>query len=317
MRRATLPAMRALVCTGDPGRPLVLADVPEPIPRSDEAVVSLAATSLNRGECVDVAAEEPGTRLGWDVAGTVVKAAADGSGPPLGARVCGVVRSGGWCERVPVSARALAVVPDGVSFAAASTLPVAGATALRCLELAGPLLGRRVLVIGAAGGVGRYAVQLARRSGAHVTAHVRSQARASGLAQLGAHEVVDRLDPAGPRYDVILESAGGPLLAECLGLLAQGAVLVMLGGSSKEPASFDPRTLLFASHGARIVPYLLFEDQARTGELGATLARLLELVGAGELSPEIALEASWSDPSAAISSLLARDVPGKAVLLVD
>ncbi|MFX9877847.1 alcohol dehydrogenase, partial [Acinetobacter baumannii] len=81
-------------------------------------------------------------------------AAADGSGPPAGARVVALVESGGWAERVAVRSHSLAVLPEGVSFEQAACLPVAGVAALRAVRLLGALLGRRVLVSGASGGFG-------------------------------------------------------------------------------------------------------------------------------------------------------------------
>src|SRR3974390_1326868 len=90
----------------------------------------------------------------------------------------------GWAQRVAVMSHRMAALPDGVSFAQACTLPVAGLTALRTLRHGAPLLGKRVLITGAAGGVGTIAVQLAARSGARVTAIVGNAARAAGLAEL-------------------------------------------------------------------------------------------------------------------------------------
>src|SRR6202008_775002 len=97
-----------------------------------------------------------GRTVGWDIAGVVERAAADGSGPPEGARVVGLVWTGGWSERAAVPTRQLAELPDAVSFEQAATLPVAGLTALHALQIGGFCLGKRVLVIGASGGVGRF-----------------------------------------------------------------------------------------------------------------------------------------------------------------
>ena len=140
-------------------------------PDRDEVQVRVTAISLNRGEtrrALQVAA--PGWRPGWDFAGVVEREAADGSGPKSGARVVGILPSGAWAERVNCRSHAVAVLPDGCSDAQAATLPVAGLTALHALRQGGLLLGRKVLVDGASGGVGHLACQLAappaRRSGA-------------------------------------------------------------------------------------------------------------------------------------------------------
>jgi NADPH:quinone reductase-like Zn-dependent oxidoreductase len=125
---------------------LALAAVPEPQPLPSEAVVQVAAISLNLGEIRRSRAADDGWRPGWDFAGTIARAAADGSGPKAGMRVVGMLGSGAWAERIAAPTRNLAVVPASVSFERAATLPVAGLTALYALERRGSLLGRRVLV---------------------------------------------------------------------------------------------------------------------------------------------------------------------------
>src|SRR5579871_440141 len=131
-----------------PGR-LVLREVPEPTPAPSEALIHVAAVSLNRGEVRRAMNAEAGWRPGWDLAGVVQRAAADGSGPPEGARVVGLMQSGAWAQLAAVRTDWLAELPDEVSFEQAAALPVAGVTALRALELGGFVLGKRVLVTGA------------------------------------------------------------------------------------------------------------------------------------------------------------------------
>src|SRR5450631_2379828 len=148
--------MRALVSRTTP--PFAeLADVDEPRPAPDEALVDVRACSLNRGESKRLATMAPGSRAGWDLAGVVRTAAADGSGPAAGARVVGYLNPGAWAERVAVPTVQLSELPDAITFEQASTLPVAGLTALRALELGGFVVGKPVLITGASGGVGRFA----------------------------------------------------------------------------------------------------------------------------------------------------------------
>lgn len=305
--------MLALI-TDPPG--VRLGDVDEPEPRPDEALVEVRAVSLNRGEVRRLADAQEGDLTGWDLAGVVAERAADGSGPDEGARVVGLVSSGAWAELAAVPTSALGELPDEVSFAAASTLPVAGLTALRTLAVAGMPFGKRVLVTGAAGGVGRLAVQLASRAGAHVTAVAGGEERAEGLRELGADEVVFGLEPEGEPFDVILESAGGASLAAALQRVRPEGTIVSFGDSSREPVTF-PASSFYRSAGARLYGFFIFRDIERAGSAARDLELLARLVAEGALDPQISLEASWREPDATIDALLRRQVNGKAVLRLD
>ena len=152
--------MRAVVVDPEAKARLSVADVEEPEPGPSEALVRVAAISLNRGEVRRAEAAEPGFRPGWDLAGKVERAAADGTEPQEGSRVVGFLASGAWAELAAVPTNAVAELPAGVSFEEAATLPVAGLTALYALDKGGNLLGKDVLITGASGGAGQFAAQL-------------------------------------------------------------------------------------------------------------------------------------------------------------
>ena len=298
-----------------PGR-LAIRPVDDPVPDRGEAIVRVKALSLNRGEVRRAGLAAAGWRPGWDLAGTVERSAADGTGPRAGTRVVGMLGEGAWAERVAVPTHALAELPDKVTFAQAATFPVAGLTALYALAKRGPLLARRVLVTGATGGVGDFAVQLARLGGAHVTASVRRADQTALVRQAGAHEVVvgDEI-PATPKYDLVIESVGGRTLGTALAALARGGVCVTLGVSASAEVTFDTRTF-FVSGRATLYGFYLFAELGQE-PAGDGLRRLADLVAAGQVAPRISLERPWAEIGQVAQELMARRFPGKAVLTLD
>jgi NADPH:quinone reductase-like Zn-dependent oxidoreductase len=308
--------MRALVAA--PGLPgaVALRDLEEPEPGHNEAVVEVHASSLNRGECTALRSASDGWRPGWDVAGVIDRPAIDGSSPEAGTRVVGWSNGGGWADHVAVRADHLAPIPDRVSFEVASTLPVAGLTAVGALAFGGPLDGRRVAITGAAGGVGRFAVQLARAAGAQVTAVVGSPERGEGLAELGADHVTwPALEPDGDPIDLVLESVGGSSLAAALTRVSADGTVVSFGNSSNEHTSFDAR--VFYRRGGPTMRGYFVTHELLDGRLGTEqLAELVELVVRGRLRTDVDLRVPWTEAATAIQSLVERRVRGKAVLLI-
>lgn len=297
---------------------LTLQEVDAPIPAPNEALIRVAAISLNRGEIRRSTTAEAGWRPGWDLAGVIETAAADGSGPTAGTRVVGFVRSGGWGELVAVPTNAIAALPDAVSFAQAATLPVAGLTAYHALKQGGLLLGKSVLITGASGGVGNFAIQLARLSGAEVIAHIRQPDQEDLIKTAGAHKVVVGADlPLNhdAPYDLIVESVGGKTLTAALGSIAPDGVVVLFGTSGGTEVTFDAQRFYGVSSGASLYALILFNELKR--EFAAVgLSRLLKLVASGQLTPQISVEAPWTEVADLAQQLLDRRYPGKAVLHV-
>jgi NADPH:quinone reductase-like Zn-dependent oxidoreductase len=311
--------MRAIVVDpSTPGR-LALQNVAMPQPEANEALVRVAALSLTPYEVKTLASATPGTRPGWEFAGTVERAAADGSGPLEGARVAGFLDMGAWAQWLAVSKDALGVLPEGVSFAQAATLPIAGLTALYALERGGPLLGRSALITGASGGVGQFACQLARHGGAgRVVGVVRSAAHVEAARVAGAQEVVVGEDNVGAQrfgpYDVVLDSVGGASLASALPLVAEGGTCIAFGATGGGESTIRVYDL-YGRGGVTLYGFLI-NYEVKLKPIAEGLPRLARMVADGTLRTSIGAEAPWTEIARVGHDLLERRFTGKAVLHV-
>jgi NADPH:quinone reductase-like Zn-dependent oxidoreductase len=291
--------VRALVVDPAAAAGVRLAEVPAP---DGPVVLDVHHVSLNLGDLNDAKSGRvpAGAVLGSDVAGVVARTAGDG--PPVGTRVVGLT-AGAFAERVAVDPAALAVVPDGVDLAHAAALPVAGLAALQSLRRAGAGPGKRVLVTGASGGVGRFAVRLAAHAGATVIASVGSPGRAEGLDV----EVVVGLDGLTEPVDVVIDNVGGHQLVAAWGLLAPGGNVQSVGWSSGEPAAFPP----YATVGpAKSLTSFLIDVTTAGADLDELLAHLAE----GTLTVDVGWRGHVTEFAAAADALRGRRVRGKTVL---
>lgn len=286
---------------------VAVREVPDPVPAPNEAIIEVVASTVNRGELALIGIRPAGWAPGQDVAGVVVSEASDGSGPPVGTRVIGLAEEGGWSERVAVHASRLATVPDDVDLATAAALPMAGLTALRTLRKLGSVLGRDVLVTGAAGGVGGLQVQLAALSGARVAAFVRTERTLPGV------QAITDLDGAGP-FDAALESVGGDVFGAVVQTLRPGADVVWFGSTSRKPA---PMSIYdFIGHeGVTVHTYFSYAADATHDT--RDLETLLGLVHTGHLEVETAVRWSISDAAQAVQQLAAGGIQGKILLTTD
>ncbi|MEV1003169.1 zinc-binding dehydrogenase [Nonomuraea sp. NPDC050202] len=303
--------MRRLIPTGDGSRPVEFAQAAQPVPAPDEVLVKVEAFAPNRGETFLLEAPEPGLLPGKDVAGLVVQAAADGSGPPVGTRVVGHPPRGGWAEYASVATGSIAVLPDELTTVQAAALPLAGITALRLLRAAGTVTGRRVLLTGASGGVGHYVTELAAAAGAEVTAVTATAERGSRLRELGAAAVVHGVDEAEGPFDVVLESTGGSALGAALARLVPGGTLVWFGQASRTPATVDFFDLLAGPENA-VIRHFHYAG----APYGRDLVTLVRLAAGGRLHPEIGRTADWSRTAEVLVDLRERRIRGKAVLTI-
>jgi NADPH:quinone reductase-like Zn-dependent oxidoreductase len=304
--------MRALAATGPDGPMVALTEVAEPEPRPHEALVEVAAFSPNRGETFLLEQPRSGWRPGKDIAGTVTRAAADGTGPRVGQRVVGHPDQDGWAEVVAVATDRLVVVPDAIDLVVAAALPLAGLTALRLLRVAGPPASRRVLVTGASGGVGHYFVELAATAGALVTAVSATEARGERLLALGADEVVTAIDDAVGPFDVGIDSVGGDSTPAVWHQLTQHGTLIWCGQASRARPQLD----FFDWGGATSGTIRRFHYLESDVSVVADLETLVRLTASDRLHPEIGMVEPWDQSAVVIEMLRTRRIRGNAVLTI-
>jgi NADPH:quinone reductase-like Zn-dependent oxidoreductase len=286
-------------------RRLTAREVPEPVPAPDEAVVEVAASSVNRGELALIAMRGEGWRPGQDVAGVVAAAAQDGSGPARGTRVVGLAEQGAWSERVAVRAPRLAEVPENVTLETAAALPMAGLTALRTVRSLGSILGAKVLITGPRGGVGSLQVQLSRLGGADVTGLV----RAPGVGEPES-EFVSDLD-SGAAFDAALDAIGGDTLRSVVGSLRPGGKVVWFGSGSAEPTALSIYD--FVGHeGVSISTYFSYaQDPLQDAD---DLGILLRLVEQDKLQLEVDGRWPLTEAQSALEQMSGGGVRGKVLL---
>jgi NADPH2:quinone reductase len=317
MQGSTKTQMRAIVTEPQNAERLALRKIPIPVPAPNEALIKVKAFSLNQGETRTALDATDSYTPGWDFAGVVEQAATDGSTQKKGTRVFGYVARGSWAEYLVAPSGLMAEIPEGISDAQAATLPIAGLTAMGCLDASGVLSSQNILITGASGGVGRFACQLASLAGAKVFAVSR---RPELLQQL--HE--DGVDPSGifnsvadakiaGSYDLVWDSVGGESLSTALTALSRNGTCVNYGNSSRQPTSFDVRTQGWPFHEIKCI--WLGREPIRNST--PILNRLAELVNQNKLRTPIDTILPWSRLAEAAERLLQQQVNGKIVLEID
>ncbi len=305
--------MRAVIAK--PGS-ISVEDVPAPTPTPGQALIRVQAISLNRGEVRLALSDAPNPRPGWDFAGVVEREAANGIGPKAGTRVVGVRPSGAWSELQAVEPEWIAALPEPVSVAQASTLPVAGLTAYHALRHGGFLTGRRVLVSGASGGVGHFACQLAVLGGAEVVATMRDPSHAKALTSIGVPlaAVVKSAEDIGKHgpFDLALDSVSGASLSAALANLKQDGLCVVYGVTDAGTASIDVRKFFYTG-GGRLYGLMMFHELRRESA-SVGLAHLAGLVASGKLKTHIEVEEPIDRIADVARRMLDRKILGKAVL---
>ncbi|MBC9915034.1 zinc-binding dehydrogenase [Chitinophaga varians] len=273
--------------------------------------------TLNQGETRTALAATKSYIPGWDFAGIVVKAAEDGSTPKAGTRVFGYIPQGSWTEYLVAPGALMAEIPEALTDAQAACLPIAGLTALDCLEASGNIQHLRVLITGAAGGVGRFACQLAAMAGAKVFAISRRtelahQLETDNINTVTVFKNIDEAKNAG-EYDIIWDSLGGDILATALTTLTRNGICVNFGNSARQATSINVRSAAWPLHRIQCI-WLGREPMYPSTP---SLERLAAMVKAGSLQTPIDSELPWSSISQAVDKLIQQRVDGKIVLYVE
>lgn len=306
--------MHALLVDHSAPSGLRLGETADPEPAPHQALVRVTAASLNFGEVVHFISELPdGAVPGWDAAGVVERAAADGSGPPAGTPVLTLGLDGGWAELRAVDTGMLGVAPADVDPGALSALGVKGASALRALRRIGSLPGKRILVTGSTGGVGQYAVQLAHLEGAHVIASTSApDTHGDHLRALGADEVVPGPEHTDALVDGVVDCVGGPQLVQGFDKLTAHGTLVVVGDVLLQPVQFPAGAFLGndGRHGRSIVTFHLSDGPL----LDQDLTLLAERLASKELATHISWRGNMDQVHEGIAALQGRKLHGTAVV---
>jgi len=295
---------------------------PDPEPGAGEVLVRVSGAGLNGADMMQLRGRYPAPPGSHpDIPGLELAGVVEALGPGAerfceGDRVMGIAGGGGQAELAVVHERQLMRVPEAVDFPAAGGLPEVFTTAHDALFTQAALRpGERLLVQGAAGGVGTAAVQLARAVGAHVTASVRNPDSREGVARLGAHEVIDPegFVDHGP-FDVVLELVGAPNLGGDLKALQTNGRIVVIGVGAG--AKGELNLLALMGKRARIMASTL---RARPLEEKAATARALErevlpLFERGDLRVAVAEVYALDDVAAAYERFAGGAKLGKILL---
>ena len=303
---------------------LYIAEMPEPSPAAGEAKVRVRAASLNPLDWKVRAGHvrflpvfrAPPRGMGADFAGEIVGVGGGATSRHVGERVLGALlpfgRAGTLAEFIVVALDRIVPIPDELDFEHAAALPIAGGTALQALtDEAGVAPGQRVLINGAAGGVGHFAVQIAKHLGAHVVA-VCSAANAEFVRNLGADEVVDyaREDFTlrSDRFDVVFDAACASSFAAAKSVLTETGCYINTGGDAGAVVSTAISAMLarFSSR-QRAIPLAL-----RSGP--PIWNRLAKLVREGVLRPHVERTIALEEVAEAQRAMETGHARGKIVV---
>jgi len=308
------PKMRAVVAH-EYGAPevLKLEQVQRPEPNDDEALVRVIASSVNPADPLTLSgkyAKEFGTHLplipGYDIAGVVEKTGANVTKLKVGDAVYGYPTfGGGWADYVTVKESEVAAKPKSLNFVESAAVPMGALTAWQALvDVAKLQPGQTILIHGGSGGVGNFAVQIAKARGARVIATA-STANQELLKQLGADVAVDytktKFEDVAKQVDAVLDPVGKDTLARSYGVVKKGGIVMSL------VARPDPAEL--QKHGIRGAGISVHPD-------ADDLTEIAQLIDAGKIKPIVTEVLRLSDAVMAQQQAATHHTRGKVVLRI-
>jgi len=324
--------MKAIAQNGyGPADVLQLREVGQPPIGEDQVLVQIRAAGVDPGVWICMTGRPYAARIAFGLARPKVAVrgralagvvAAVGAGVRWfqpGDEVYGTSPGGTFAEYAAASWKRLAAKPPILSFEQAAAVPISGVTALQSVRDAGRVqAGQKVMIIGAAGGIGSFAVQIARAFGARVTG-LCSTGKVDLVGSLGAEEIIDytrdEIDRDGPRYDVIIDTAGCRPLALLRRALTPGGTLVLVGGGH------DAGGLLGGYTRQLRAPLVsMFTSQHLRGLIAKECARGLEelgrLIESGAVSPVIGRTYRLADAPDAMRYLAEGHSAGKVIITI-
>lgn len=303
---------------------LELVDISKPLPGRKEVLVKVSAASIDAGVLHlmtgDIAMvrlflgiKAPRSRPGISFSGTVAEVGSEVKGFEIGQAVFGT-GSGAFAEFALAKQDKLAALPEGSDLVLASTLPVSASTALQAVRDSGKIKsGQRVLVTGASGGVGSFAVQFAAQQGAIVTGVCTSD-KQEFVSRLGASKTIDyKLEKITGVYDVIIDIASPLSIKETRKLLAPGGTLVIVGVASKHGSSGMGRNLGASFVSGFIKESLVWLMQSENKE---DLEKLSALLAQGKIQSVVDKTFPLDETSQAIEYFSSGKTKGKVVIQV-
>ena len=311
------------------GQVAQMGQVPDPVPQQGQALIDVAACGLNHADLLmqmGTYQERPALPFipGLEVAGRIAALGPDTAGPVIGARVAAFVSSGGLAQRIVVDLSRITPLPDTVDFVTAAATQIAYGTSHLALTHRAKLQpGETVLVLGAAGGVGLTAVEIAKSMGARVIASARGAERLAIAQQAGADHLIDSETPdlkaafkALGGLNVVYDAVGGPAFMAALSATSPEGRLLTIGFAGGDVPQIPANLLLVKNLtvlGFYWGAYLKFAPNLLTD----SLRTVFEAIAAGELRPHISDVLPFNDYPTGLALLRDRKSTGKVVITID